>query len=221
MNKRILMIGSAIVVVVAIGAAIAAWMVSDSAEADPVIATVDGVAIHESAAASRIEGIAAVHGSTDAIGTEWRWMVMQSLIDDVIMQQEVERAGLEPTADDIETEVESLRSRFGEDGSWDDFLDEQGMTSEEMERRVELQMVGARAYESITGDIAPTEDEVRTFYEDNIETYTVDGEPLPFLEVRNSIESELTKQMRDTVYVSWLAEKRESVVVVVVSDEWK
>lgn len=221
MNKRILTIGLAIVVVLAIGAAITAWMVSDRSEPDPVIATVDGVEIHESAAVSRIEGITSVHGSTDAIGTEWRWMVMQSLIDDVIMQQEVKRAGLEPTPEDLENEIESLRSRFGADGSWDDFLDEQGMTGEEMERRVQLQMIGARAYESITGDIAPTEDEVLAFYQDNIETYTADGEPLPFLEVRNAIESEVAKQMRDSVYVAWLSEKRESVVVVVISDEWK
>lgn len=222
--KRIVMIAIPLLVIV-IGLA-AFFILRDSggetAAPDVVIATVDGIPIYESAANSRIEGINAVHeDAATAMGSDWKQTVIQSLVDDVIMQQEAERLGVDPTPVEVDAEVAALRVKFSEDGGWDEFLESQGMTEAEIERRIRLQMVGARIYNAATEDAVPTEDDLVAYYEANQADFTVNGDVRAFLEVRNSIEDEVTKRMKDTAYLAWIDGQRGSVTVVVVSDAWK
>lgn len=222
--KRIVMIAIPLLVV-AIGVVAFVWFRDGGAETaapDPIIATVGGIAIHESAANSRIAGINAVHDdAATAMGSDWKATVIQSLVDDVIMQQEAERLGVDPTSEEVATEVDALRVKFAEDGSWEEFLESQGMDEAEIERRVRLQMIGARIYNAATEEAVPTDDDLVAYYEANLADFTVNGDVRAFLEVRNSIEDEVTKRMRDTAYLAWIEGQRGTVTVVVVSDAWK
>ena len=194
----------------------------EATASDPIIATVDGIPIHESAANSRIAGINAVHDdAATAVGSDFKATVIRSLADDVIMQQEAQRLDIDPTVEEVAAEVDALRSKFSENDGWQEFLEGQGMDETEIERRVRLQMVGARIYSAVTEEAVPTDDDLLAYYEANQADFTVNGEVRAFLEVRNSIEIEVAKRMRDTAYLAWIDGQRGTVTVVVVSDDWK
>ncbi|MEN8113312.1 MAG: SurA N-terminal domain-containing protein [Actinomycetota bacterium] len=220
MKKPLIVIAAlAAVVVVLAGAAFA---LSRDRTPDPVIATVDGIPIHESAATSRVEGINTVHADAEpSMGPEWRAMVLQSLVDDVIMNREAEELGLDPSDKEVAAELDSLRSRFSSSDEWKQFLEDSGMNEDEIERRILLQMIGARVYNAVTGDIVVTDDDLLAYYEDHEDDFTVNGEVRAFLEVRSSIEDEVSKTLKDAAYGDWLERTRKEVVVVVVSDDWK
>ncbi|NIA24577.1 MAG: hypothetical protein GWP04_03310 [Gammaproteobacteria bacterium] len=189
---------------------------------DPVIAEVDGVRIHESQAEARIGGIAAVHnGIASALGPEWRSLILQSLVDDVLMQQEARRAGVDVTKQDIDASLDHLHGKFPSEDDWRRFLEDQGIDETELERRIRLQLIASRVYQEVTADVAPTEDELHAYYQAHQSDFTIDGEVQPFLEVRNSIEDKLMKQMQDEAFSRWLQQRRSEAIVVVVSDEWR
>jgi len=219
MTKRLLVVAALLLVVIA-GLATAIWYRTGAH--DPVIAKVDGVPIHESQADARIAGIAAVHKDiTSALGPEWRSLILQSLVDDVLMAQEARRVGIDVIKEDVDASLDSLRSRFASEDDWKRFLEDQGIDQTELERRILLQLVGSRVYEEVTAAVAPTEDELHAYFEAHQSDFTVDGKVQPFLEVRNSIEDTLTKQMQDEAFGAWLQQRRSEANVVVVSDEWR
>ncbi|GBE22087.1 MAG TPA: hypothetical protein ENH00_00180 [Actinobacteria bacterium] len=219
MTKRLLVVAALLIVVIA-GLATAIWYRIGTH--DPVIAKVDNILIHESQADARIAGIAAVHKDiTSALGPEWRSLVFQSLVDDVLMGQEARRAGIDVTKKDVDASLDSLRGRFPSEDDWRRFLEDQGIDQAELERRILLQLVGSRVYEEVTADVVPTEDELHAYFEAHQSDFTVDGEVQSFLQVRNSIEDTLTKQMQDEAFSAWLQQRRSEANVVVVSDEWR
>ncbi|NOY54931.1 MAG: hypothetical protein GXP34_02995 [Actinobacteria bacterium] len=219
MTKRLVAVAALLLIVVA-GLAAAIWY--RTGVRDPVIVKVDGVPIHESQAEARIAGIAAVHKDiASTLGPDWRSLVLQSLVDDVLMQQEARRAGIEVIDQDVDASLDSLRSKFPSEADWRRFLEEQGIDQTELERRIRLQLVGSRVYEEVTAAVAPTEDELRAYYRAHESDFTVDGKVQPFLEVRNSIEDKVTKQMRDEAFGTWLQQRRSEADIVVVSDEWR
>ena len=217
MNKRI---GGyvAIGVLAAGGLVVALWL--RPAAADPVIARVDGSAIHQSQADARIEGIRAVHEDVEAmLGPNWRDLVFQSLIDDVIIAKEAAVQGLDVADEEVDAAVARLRDGFDAD-SWIAWLDAQGMDQRELERRIRLQTLSSKVYLEVTRDVQPSDDDLTAYYEAHLEEFTLQGEPKPFLEVRNSIEDTLLAQMQDRAYTSWLEQRRTEVNVEVLDDEW-
>ena len=188
----------------------------------PVIAEANGVAIHQAHADARVAGITDVHGNIETtLGPDWRSFVLKTLVDDVIMRQEAERRGLVVTDSELESKVDDVKRQVGTAEEFELWLAESGMTEDELERRLDLQIIAGKVYEAVTSDAQPTEAEVRAFYEENIAQFSVDGEPRPFIEVKISIADSLADTMEQEAYTAWLEQQRAEAEVIVLDDDWK
>jgi hypothetical protein len=186
----------------------------------PIIAWVDGTPVTAAQAASRLAGVSEVHEDA-AMDATWRSMVLESLVDDVLLAREASRRGIAPTAEDQQVAFDELRAMFPDVEAFHAFLTERDLDEVELRRRVTLQLVGARVYEAVTADVAATPADVEAYYEANrTEFATHDGER-PLLEVRDDIESLVTKSAKDAAFADWLAMQRAAVEVEVMSDEWR
>ncbi|MGZ8578152.1 MAG: SurA N-terminal domain-containing protein [Actinomycetota bacterium] len=188
----------------------------------PVIARVNGDPIHLMEARTRVEGLSTVHdGVEEMLGEDWPAQILQSLVDDQILRQEAATLGVTVTDEDIASYVYRIEGMLGEDQTLDQWLAEQGMTLPELERRVELQIIGARIYITVTEDVVVTGAEVRDYYRDHRLEYTgADGTVQSLLELRQSLREGLLKEKQDEAYAAWLTESRERAEVVVVMDDW-
>ncbi len=205
----------------AVAAAAAIWIVG-GADPDPLIAEVDGIPIRQSQADSRIEGIASIHGDiTTTLGSEWRATVLQSLVDDVIVQIEADRRSLEPTDADLEQAVADTKAMVGTDADWEIWLTDQGLDDEEVERRLTTQIRTNRVYDAVTADVTIARTDLEAYYEANLDQFTVDGAVRELSEVEEQIKVAVESMMRDRVYAEWIDARRAEVILEVVHDDWR
>lgn len=188
----------------------------------PVIARVNGHPIHLLEARARVEGLSTVHGGIEEmLGEDWPDQILQSLVDDQILREEAAARDVTVTDEDIKSYVDRIEGMLGEDQTLDDWLAEQGITLPELERRVELQIIGARIYITVTEDVVVTGGEVRDYYRDHRLEYTgADGTVPDLLELRRSLRESLLKEKQDEAYATWLTNSREQAEVIVVMDDW-
>ncbi len=194
---------------------------STSRDMGPVIARVDGTSIYLAQAKARVEGLSSVHGDVETtLGTDWPEQVMQSLVDDVIVRDEAVRRGLAVSDADLAETVQGIREDFPSEEAFDKWLGEQGMSPQELERRVELNMLSTRLYVDLTADMKIPNDEIRDYYREHRADFEgPDGTP-PLLEVRTQIREDLLKQAQDGAFGVWLEQQRQNVNVVIVLEDW-
>ena len=195
-----------------------------SNERGPVIATVDGQPIYLADARSRLEGLTSVHGGSDlekTLGPNWQEMILQSLVDDHILQQEADRRGISVTDQDVAIALQRVQQMFNSAAEFQKWLDGQGMTQAELESRIRLQTLAADVYNAVTADVTVTNGEVRAYYEKTKDKYVgSDGQPLPLSTVRASLRKDLEKKGKDQAYATWLQEARTQVNVQVLLEDW-
>lgn len=210
----------ALVAVVAAGLVVAGIAVRHP---DPVIARADGVAITLSEARSRVAGVATAHGGdpSKVLGPDWRDQILQSLIDDVIVQREAGRMGIEVTGGDLELAIGRIKSGFESPGAFAKWLLDRKMDEQELARRMRLQLLAARVYERVTSDVKATDAEILAYYRKHAGDFTGgDGKPRPLDEVRDQVAQAVAKDKKDSAYGAWLAERRRGLKVVVLSKDW-
>ena len=197
------------------------WTLASSGS-DPVIARVDGIDIRQSRADSRIAGIASMHGDVEAtLGPDWRSVILESLVDDVILQIEGEQSGLTATDEDIAAELADTQALVGDDEAWEAWLDERGIDDRELERRLAAQIVANRVFNHVTDGLQATDAEVRQYYDDHPDVFTTGDGLQEFAEVESLILEELTARAKDTGYRDWLSARRAEVEIEVLHDDWK
>ena len=194
-----------------------------STDRGPVIATVDGRPIRLSDARSRVTTLAGVHtGQEGPLASEdWQDQVLESLVDDQLIQAEAERRAILVTAQELADSVQEVVGMFPSLTDYETWLRSQGMDQDEVERRLELQLLSARVYEAVTADVEVSEEQVRAYYAANPgEFATGDGDATPFGDVRSEIESRLLGQAKDAAFNSWLDEQRSAADVEIVMTDW-
>jgi hypothetical protein len=232
MTKKKLQITFAAIAVVGTVAIVGAMLLFDLGDSKnaqptkdlgPVIATVDGRPIYLSLAEARVQGLTTVHGDVqDTLGKDWPDQVMESLVDDQIIEQEAERGGITMPPAEMESTLARLQGS-ATDQEFQAWLDKQSIDLSELQRRIELQYLGAHIYDEITGDVPVSNDDVRAFYDEHTSDYVDDtGAQLQFFEVKSSIRESLLKDEQDRVFADWLEAQRKQVeVVVLINDWWK
>ncbi|GBC87141.1 Chaperone SurA [bacterium HR12] len=193
-----------------------------STDPGPVIARVDGRPIHLAEAAARVESLCSVHGDVrEVLGEAWPDTVLQSLVDDRILEREAERLGIRVTPGDIQAHLENVRSMLPEGQDLDAWLAAQGVTLDELQRRIRLQILGARVFAAVTEDVRVTSEEIRAYYRDHrAEFEEADGTIPPLLEVRRSIRDALLEGARNRAYAAWLRQARRDTEVVILMPDW-
>lgn len=198
------------------------WAPPASPDPGPVIARVDGDPIHLAEARARVESLASVHGDIEqTLGEDWPDRVLGSLVDDRVLIHAADELGITVTDEDVAVHLQRVESLLPEGESLEEWLASQHMTREELERRIRLQLFGARVYAAVTRDVTVSGEEIRAYYREHRDEFEdVDGTVTPLLEVRRSLRETLLQQARDEAYASWLRDARARAEVVVVMPDW-
>lgn len=187
-----------------------------------IIATVNGTPIYLSDARARAAGLSAMHAdATGPLPDKWQDQVLQSLVDDVLVQAEAARRGLAMSDQDVAKEILKLRGMFPDLTEYEKWLDSQQMNEQELERRIRLQGITVAVYGAVTSSVSATDGQVVDYYETHADEFLAsDGTPSPLADVRDSIEEKLTEQQKGEAYATWLDEQRKAATVVVVMNDW-
>ncbi len=155
--------------------------------------------------------------------TRYQRDVLEDLILRKIQIQEAQARGLTPDptrvnaiVDQILTQIKSYYGLSDEELVAE--LAKEGLTPEEFREELrpqaEQQALLEALKQAVTGDLTVTDEEIRTYYEDNADQFTDDqGNPLSLAEVREKIFSLLYSQKQDEAWNTWLKETREKAQV--------
>ena len=114
----------------------------------------------------------AQQGDADALTREFEQSYLSQLIRRAIFTPEAQERGIEITDDEVQGQLDAIRSEFASDSAFEEALKEQGLTLDQL-----TELIGDRALEEelradITAELAPTDEELRAHYEDNIEQFS-------------------------------------------------
>lgn len=196
--------------------------VASPTDRGPVIATVDGDPIYLSEATARVEGLSSVHGGgIQTMGKDWQDTLLQSLVDDRIMQEAAASLGVMVSDRDVAAELTKIQGMFPSEQAFQQWLASQHMSSAELERRIRMQLLAARVYAGVTNNVTVSGSAIREYYREHQDQYVAaDGTVSTFLDVRNSIRGTLLEKAQNKFYGSWLEQQRQHVNVVIVDDNW-
>lgn len=96
------------------------------------------------------------------------------LVLEKILRQQADIEGIEITAKEIKEEIEIVKSSHG-DENYKSLLQEMGMTENQLKEQIKTQKIYAVLREKITADIIISEQEVRQYYQDNIDQFVDQG----------------------------------------------
>lgn len=138
-----------------------------------VAATVNGVEIPEDKVTQAIEDIRAQMGLTDEQSWgEWlaendytpetvREEIVNSYVDQELVKQGTEAAGITADAAEVDQYVETMRGHYDSDAAWAEALEAVGLTEDEYRENIELSLVSQQLQEQVGADAAePTDEEV-------------------------------------------------------------
>ena len=192
-----------------------------SSERGTLIATVDGRPIYLADASSRVKGLAVMHEDVGSAASDWQEQVLQSLIDDQIIQEEAERLGLTPSDQEIASEILRLQGMFSSLAEYEAWLTDQGIDQDELKRRIRLQSEAVAVYEAVTADATVSEGDSRAYFQEHRDEFLdASGEPQSFEDARPAIEQQLGQEKKNDAFAAWQADRRAAADVVIVVPDW-
>jgi parvulin-like peptidyl-prolyl isomerase len=135
--------------------------------------TVDEVSdeIERFRATTRFDQLAS-QGDQGAIERDVEQSYLSLLIRREVFLGEAEERGIEVTEKEVTDEIETLKEEeFDSEGDFQEALKEEGLDLEQLRLRVEVDLLETELKDEVTADVVPEEEELRTFYEDNIQDY--------------------------------------------------
>jgi SurA-like protein len=198
------------------------WTAPKPPDHGRVIARVDGNPIYFEFARARVSGLTSVHGSlADTMGDDWPDRILDSLVDDQLIQAEAARLGIVVASDELDAHIANLRSQFPSADAFDEWLRTQRMDLAELQRRITLQTLGARVYEAVTKDVSISTEQIRDYYRSHPSKFRMtDGTRTPLFDVKDEIVQKLLPDAQDEAFGSWLGERRSEASVVIVDPDW-
>lgn len=88
-----------------------------------------------------------------------------------VLEPEAEERGVEVTDEAVQEEMETVRQDFASDSAYEEALKEQGLSEELLESLVYDQLLERAVKNDVTADLTPSDEELRSFYEDNAQRY--------------------------------------------------
>ncbi|MEB1808892.1 MAG: SurA N-terminal domain-containing protein [Bacillaceae bacterium] len=153
--------------------------------------------------------------------SELKEQMIESMIAQELLKQEADKAGHEASEEDITNTLEDLAAQYGV-GTSDEFLaalEEQGMEREEVMSELALQVKVDKLIASETGEIEPTEAELKEFYELAVaQQAQMGGEDVeipPFEELKEEIEKQVKLQKQTEVAQALVGKLREEADVTI------
>jgi parvulin-like peptidyl-prolyl isomerase len=100
-----------------------------------------------------------------------RKAILEQMIEGVILQQWAQREGIEIKAQSVKTKIDEIKKAFPSTQEFHRSLAEQGMSVDDLERDVRKQLIAESLINAKAKALAVTDEEIRSFYDKNIELY--------------------------------------------------
>jgi peptidyl-prolyl cis-trans isomerase C len=145
----------------------AAQATTSPSEFPEVVARVNETAITRAALMNRANALKA-QIPPEQLGADFYQRVLQDLVEGELLYQSVEKKGLAPTAQEVDAEVESQKSRFGGDAGLGKALEAQGLTLEDLKVELKKEIGIQKLIETeFVPAITVTAEEKKKFYDEN------------------------------------------------------
>ena len=93
------------------------------------------------------------------------------LIRETVLENEAEERGIEVTGEEVTERIDQIKEEIGSEGQFQEALKEEGLDLEQLEFQVRVQLLGEELRTEVTEGVGATEEELRAYYEENIEDY--------------------------------------------------
>lgn len=107
-----------------------------------------------------------------------RTQQLEGLVDKEVLYQSAESLGVKPTEDELKKEVDDRISYYkevlGSDEKYLSWLEENEYTEESFQKHLEKMVVVSMVVDKMLEDVNVSDEEIETYYNDNIDTYTKD-----------------------------------------------
>jgi foldase protein PrsA len=145
-----------------------------------VAATVNGETIESAQISSVLDDFEktpafetlAQQGSEEEARRRFEQGYLSRLIRRQVLEAQATELGIEVSGAEISDQVEQIKAQFqGDEKAYQKALKEQGITEELLERFVRDRVIEDKLRARVTGDSAPSNQELQAYYRDNIEQY--------------------------------------------------
>ena len=137
----------------------------------------------------------AQQGDADAITREFEQSYLSQLIRRAVLTPEAEELGIEVSDEDLQTRVDAIKAEFPTENAFEEALREQGLTLSQLEFLVHDQILEEELRAEITADLAPTEQEIRTYYDENRAQFT-ETEAQHILVDKRSLAEDIARRLQ-------------------------
>jgi len=224
-NKRIVGVAfGAFLVILVVGFAIAQGIGDDNPSGDDV-AVVDGQAISQEEfdtallQAAKRQGLQQAPAEDNPQYQVLRDEALGDLFDIAWIQGEAEERGIEATDTEVQDQLQQVKNQsFKTDREYQQFLERSGFTEEDVNLRIELQVLSTKIQEEVAADAEKvSDDDAEKYYEANKANYVgQNGETQPFDEVSEQIKQQLDGQRQQEFFADFLSDYRERWINVTV-----
>ena len=110
-------------------------------------------------------------GDANAITREFEQSYLATLIRRRVLQPEATKRGIVVTDEDVSEQLEEIQAEFATPSAFEEALQEQGLTLDQLERLIADRTLEQKLRESVNADLVPSDAEIQAYYEDNISDY--------------------------------------------------
>jgi len=146
--------------------------------------------------------------------------LLDQLIDRTLLFQEIEKKGIEVQDEEMELQMELIKSQFPTEEDFLKVLEEQGFTLSEVETQIKDQLVINKLLnQTALIGIEVSDKEIATYYNENQEAFQTEEGKVPFSNAKESIELAIRQQKQSEAIEEYLNELRDSAEIVILSGE--
>ncbi|MDQ4025492.1 MAG: peptidylprolyl isomerase [Actinomycetota bacterium] len=113
----------------------------------------------------------AKQGDAGALKREYEQGRLTALILRAVLTPAAEERGIEVTDEEIAQEIDRIKADFENESQFEEALKEQRLTFAELEEIVQDQLLEEELQAAVVADAAPSEDELRAYYEANLQEF--------------------------------------------------
>ncbi|WP_158736418.1 SurA N-terminal domain-containing protein [Alteribacillus sp. YIM 98480] len=137
---------------------------------------------------------------------------VEQLIGQELLVQEANNRELSASQDEVEAELSSLKERFGSDEEFQQALESENLSEDDLQSDIEKQVKVEKLVEDEAGEIEVSEDELREMYEQMSQAQDgEEGEDSPsFEEMKPQLEEQMVQQKEGEEIQKLVEELRES-----------
>ena len=119
------------------------------------------------------------------------------LIREAVLEKEAEERGIEVTAEEVNGRIDDIKQEIGSEGQFQEALREEGLALDQLEFQVRVQLLGEKLRADVTEDVGASEEELRAYYEENIDDYQeVRAQHILLDAGKQSLAEKLSKQLQ-------------------------